>query len=70
MLFRSGFAALLGEQLLFPRGDVEALAGRLAWFASLDAERRRRLGHELRERVARDHSVRTWAERIVAAGRR
>ncbi len=65
-----GFAALLGEELLFERGDVEGLAGRLAWFASLDRERRRALGRELRRRVEREHSARAWAERIVAAGGR
>jgi glycosyltransferase involved in cell wall biosynthesis len=65
-----GFAPLLGEELLFERGDVEGLAAKLAWFASLDVERRRELGRELRRRVERDHSARSWAERIVAAGAR
>jgi glycosyltransferase involved in cell wall biosynthesis len=65
-----GFAALLGEELLFERGDVEGLAARLAWFAALDTDRRRELGSELRARVARDHSAAAWARRIVAAGAR
>jgi glycosyltransferase involved in cell wall biosynthesis len=66
----AGFAGLLGDELLFQRGDVEGLAGRLEWFASLDTDRRRALGRELRARVERDHSVAVWAQRIVAAGSR
>jgi glycosyltransferase involved in cell wall biosynthesis len=65
-----GFEPLLGPQLLFPRGDAEALAERLAWFASLDADERARLGAELRARVERDHSVDAWAGRILAAAGR
>jgi glycosyltransferase involved in cell wall biosynthesis len=65
-----GFEPLLGRELLFPRGDVEALAERLAWFAGLDAGERGRLGAELRGRVERDHSVDAWAGRILAAAGR
>lgn len=62
------FAALLGPELLFERGNVEQLADRLAWFAHLDAAARRELGGVLRERVERDHSAHAWAVRILAAG--
>jgi glycosyltransferase involved in cell wall biosynthesis len=65
-----GFASLLGEELLFERGDVDGLARRLAWFAALDTDRRRELGRELRTRVERDHSAAAWAQRIIAAGSR
>lgn len=65
-----GFEPLLGPGLLFPRGDVEALADRLAWFASLGPDERGRLGAQLRERVERDHSVDAWAGRILAAADR
>jgi glycosyltransferase involved in cell wall biosynthesis len=56
------FDDLLPEQLRFPRRDVEALAERLRGFGSLD---RRVVGHQLRERVARGHSVDRWAERVL-----
>jgi glycosyltransferase involved in cell wall biosynthesis len=56
------FDDLLPEQLRFPRRDVEALAERLRAFGSLD---RRAVGHQLRERVVRGHSVDGWAERVL-----
>jgi glycosyltransferase involved in cell wall biosynthesis len=56
------FEDLLPEQLRFPRRNVEALAGRLRGFGSLD---RRLIGHQLRERVVRGHSVDRWAERVL-----
>lgn len=62
-----GFAALLQPELRFTRGDVEGLADRLVWFAALDTDARRTIGSELRRRVERDHSARTWATRILAA---
>jgi glycosyltransferase involved in cell wall biosynthesis len=58
------FDDLLPEQLRFPRRDVEALAERLREFSSLD---RREVGHQLRERVARGHSVESWAEHVLQA---
>jgi hypothetical protein len=58
------FDELLPEQLRFPRRDIEALAERLREFGSLD---RRVVGHQLRERVARGHSVEGWAERVLQA---
>jgi glycosyltransferase involved in cell wall biosynthesis len=56
------FDDLLPEPLRFSRRDVEALAERLRGFRSLD---RRLIGHQLRERVAQEHSVDGWAERVL-----
>ena len=53
------FDDLLPDELRFERDDVEGLAERLRTL-----ERRRR--PELRERVARDHSVEHWADGILA----
>jgi glycosyltransferase involved in cell wall biosynthesis len=52
--------------LSFERGRPETLAERIAALASLPAEERDSIGKELRERVRTQHSVDTWAERIVA----
>jgi glycosyltransferase involved in cell wall biosynthesis len=51
--------------LHFPSGDVDALAGRLAWLAATSVEERARIGRELHERVASGHSVDTWARRLL-----
>jgi glycosyltransferase involved in cell wall biosynthesis len=58
------FDGLLPEELRFERDDPESLAARLR---SLDRRRR----PELRELVARDHSVEHWADGVLAtlAGR-
>jgi glycosyltransferase involved in cell wall biosynthesis len=56
-----------GYPLFFERESPESLAERLRWFAGLGPAERAELGRTLRERVARNHSVETWAEGILAA---
>jgi glycosyltransferase involved in cell wall biosynthesis len=58
-----------GYPLLFERDSPESLAERLRWFARLDENERAEIGRTLRERVARQHSVGTWADGILAAAR-
>jgi glycosyltransferase involved in cell wall biosynthesis len=58
-----------GYPLLFERDSPESLAERLRWFARLDENERAEIGRTLRERVARRHSVGTWADGILAAAR-
>ena len=61
------FAGLLPDELRFPRDDPGALAARIRGLRELDLSA---VGRELRERVAREHSVETWADRIVELARR
>lgn len=61
------FDRLLPEELRFSRDRPDELAARLEAFAALPSEERDRLGRELRDRVARDHSVESWADRVVQA---
>jgi glycosyltransferase involved in cell wall biosynthesis len=56
-----------GYPLFFERESSESLAERLRWFAGLSAAERAEIGRTLRERVARSHSVDTWADGILAA---
>ena len=56
-----------GLPLFFERESPESLAERLRWFAGLDAPERAKIGRTLRERVARSHSVETWADGVLAA---
>ena len=56
-----------GYPLFFERDSSESLAERLRWFARLSADERAEIGRTLRERVARNHSVDTWADGILAA---
>ena len=56
-----------GYPLFFERESPESLAERLRWFAGLGSAERAEIGHTLRERVARNHSVETWADGILAA---
>ncbi len=56
-----------GYPLFFERDSPESLAGRLRWFAALGAAERAEIGRTLRERVARSHSVDTWADGVLAA---
>ena len=56
-----------GFPLFFERRSPESLAERLRWFAGLGAGERAEIGRALRERVARSHSVETWADGILAA---
>ena len=59
------FDELLPQSLRFAEDDPEELAARLRDVAALPAAARAELGRTLRERVERDHSVESWAERIV-----
>jgi glycosyltransferase involved in cell wall biosynthesis len=56
-----------GYELRFDRDDPATLVDRLRWLAGLGAAERRELGRTLRERVARRHSVDTWADGIIQA---
>jgi glycosyltransferase involved in cell wall biosynthesis len=60
-----GFAELLPDSLRFAPDDIEQLAERLVAFAALEAADRSELGHELRRRVEEQHSVKTWAKRLL-----
>jgi glycosyltransferase involved in cell wall biosynthesis len=52
--------------LAFVRGRPETFADRLEALAALTDEERYAIGKELRERVRTQHSVDTWADRILA----
>ena len=56
-----------GYPLFFERDSTESLAERLRWFAALGADERAEIGRTLRERVAKRHSVDTWADGVLAA---
>jgi len=56
-----------GYPLFFDRDSPESLANRLRWFVQLNADEREQIGRTLRERVARSHSVDTWADGVLAA---
>jgi glycosyltransferase involved in cell wall biosynthesis len=56
-----------GYPLFFERDSPESLAERLRWFAASGPAERAAIGRALRERVARSHSVDTWADGILAA---
>jgi glycosyltransferase involved in cell wall biosynthesis len=56
-----------GYPLFFERDSVASLADRLRWFAALGVAERAEIGRTLRERVARSHSVDSWADGILAA---
>jgi glycosyltransferase involved in cell wall biosynthesis len=63
-----GFAPLFAgiePPLAFERGRPETLADRLVALAALGPDERAAIGRQLRERVARDHSVDAWAGKIV-----
>jgi glycosyltransferase involved in cell wall biosynthesis len=63
------FDTLLPAELRFDRDDPRSLADRLASLAGRPADDRRRLGQQLRERVAASHSVDSWADAVVEAAR-
>jgi glycosyltransferase involved in cell wall biosynthesis len=63
------FDTLLPDELRFARDDPADLAERLVAFAALSTDERARYGHALRHKVARDHSVESWAERILELAR-
>ena len=56
-----------GYPLSFERDSLGSLADRLRWFAALPDAERAEIGRTLRERVARSHSVDTWADGILEA---
>ena len=56
-----------GFPLFFERDSPDSLTERLQWFAGLSAAERNEIGQTLRERVARHHSVETWADGVIAA---
>ena len=56
-----------GYPLLFDRDSPESLAERLRWFMTLSVDERAEIGRRLRERVARSHSVDTWADGVIRA---
>jgi glycosyltransferase involved in cell wall biosynthesis len=59
------FDRLLPDELRFAREDSAQLAERLAAFAALTADEHAKIGRSLRETVAREHSVESWAARIL-----
>jgi glycosyltransferase involved in cell wall biosynthesis len=63
------FDTLLPDELRFERDDPAQLAERIAELAALNTEERARHGHALRQKVSREHSVETWAERILELAR-
>jgi glycosyltransferase involved in cell wall biosynthesis len=56
-----------GYPLTFERESPESLADRLRWFTALSEAERAEIGRTLRERVARSHSVDTWADGVLRA---
>ena len=56
-----------GYPLFFERDSADSLAQRLRWFAALGTSERAEIGRTLRERVAKSHSVDTWADGVLAA---
>jgi glycosyltransferase involved in cell wall biosynthesis len=63
------FDTLLPDELRFERDDPAELADRLMSLAARPVDERTRLGRALREVVARDHSVESWARRILELAR-
>jgi glycosyltransferase involved in cell wall biosynthesis len=61
------FAGFLPDALRFPRDDSHALADRIRGLPEIDLDG---IGRALREQVVHEHSVETWADRIVALARR
>jgi glycosyltransferase involved in cell wall biosynthesis len=56
-----------GYPLFFERDSPQSLADRLRWFMGLSSDERAEIGRTLRQRVARSHSVETWADGVIAA---
>ena len=52
---------------MYKRQAPQSLAERLRWFAALSPDERAEIGRTLRERVAKSHSVETWADGILKA---
>jgi glycosyltransferase involved in cell wall biosynthesis len=67
-----GFASLVSgiePALSFPQDDAVALAARMRALVDAGPAVRARVGHELRSRVEREHSVERWADRVVECAR-
>jgi glycosyltransferase involved in cell wall biosynthesis len=67
-----GFDPLVGglaHDLRFAQDDPVGLAERVRELHAAGAADRRKLGLALRARVAREHSVDHWADRVVEAAR-
>jgi glycosyltransferase involved in cell wall biosynthesis len=65
-----GFEPLIDgiePSLSFRQDDAAGLAERLRALADAGPDARARIGHELRERVRRDHSVDRWADEVLKA---
>ena len=60
------FDTLLPPELRFPTGDVDGLALAIVGLLGID---RNAVGRSLREIVVREHSVETWADRVVELAR-
>jgi glycosyltransferase involved in cell wall biosynthesis len=63
-----GFDALVAgiePRLMFPQDDAPALADRIRGLIEVGPAARAEIGHHLRARVERDHSVDHWADRVV-----
>ena len=64
------FKEVLGPfkaDLMYAKGDAEALGGKVLRVAALSEEERRTLGAELRAIVLRDHSLQSFAQKIISA---
>jgi glycosyltransferase involved in cell wall biosynthesis len=59
------FDTLLGDDARFDREGPASLADALARFAELEPRARAERGQALREQVELDHSVQSWAERLI-----
>jgi glycosyltransferase involved in cell wall biosynthesis len=63
----AAFDSLLPDELRFDREDPRSLADALLALGARPTEERRDLGRTLRERVAAEHSVESWAAAVVQA---
>jgi len=63
----SGFAELLGPDLMFERDDADGLAARLRGLRDAD---RAAIGRRLRAHVERRHSVDHWADEVLSVASR
>ncbi len=64
------FKEVLGpftEDLMYPKGDSEALASKIKRILGLSEEERQTLGGALRDIVIRDHSLKSFVSKIITA---
>ncbi len=52
--------------LMYSKGDAQALGGRILWVLGLSEQERRTLGEQLREIVVHDHSLKTFVKKIIS----